>query len=97
MPVGEHRLARLARRNPSLARVRLRAFVEAALDDFQRQESIPLLPQDPAQALDVAFVELPVTRRRPLGIHQSLALQEADLGDGDVRELVLEEGQDFPD
>jgi hypothetical protein len=97
MPVGEDRLARLARRSPGLGRVRLRAFIEAALYDLQRQESVPLLPQDPPQALDVGFVELPVTRRRPLGIHQSLALKEADLGDGDVRELLLEEGQDFPD
>ena len=49
---------------------------------------LTLLPQDPAQALDVGFVELAVARRRALGIEQTLALEEADLRDGDVGELV---------
>ena len=54
---------------------------------------LPLLAQDPLQALDIGVVELPVARRRALGVQQALALQEADLGDGDVGELLLQEGQ----
>ena len=53
--------------------------------------------QDPPQPLDVGLVELAVARRGPLGIDQALALEEADLGDGDVGELVLEQRQHLAD
>jgi hypothetical protein len=56
-----------------------------------------LLAQDPAQPVDVTFVELPVPRRGPLWVEQALAFQEPDLGDGDIGELVLEQREDLPD
>ena len=43
------------------------------------------------------FEELAVPRRRPLGVHQALALEEADLRDGDVGELLPEQRQDVAD
>src|SRR5439155_23856477 len=70
---------------------------EAPLDHLEWQEVLALLAQDPTQALDVGVVELAVARRRALGVEQALALDEADLRDGDVGELVLEEGQHLPD
>jgi hypothetical protein len=70
---------------------------EAALDDPQGQEGVALLAQDPTKALDVALVELPVTRWGALGVDQALAFQEADFGDGDIRELLVEQGEHFPD
>src|SRR5207302_5488271 len=70
---------------------------QAALDDLQGQEVLPLLAQDPPQAGHVAVVELAVAGRRPLRVEEALALEEADLGDRDVGELVLEEGQDLTD
>ena len=42
--------------------------------------------------VDVAGVELPVPRRRALGIDEALALEEADLRDRDVGELVAGAG-----
>ena len=74
----------------------LSLLVETALDHLERQEGVPLLAQDPAQALDVRLVELPVARRRALRVDQALALEEADLGDGHVGELLLQERQDLP-
>ncbi len=53
--------------------------------------------QDPPQPLDVVVVELPVARRRALGVEQALALEEADLRDRDVGELVLEQGEHLAD
>ena len=58
---------------------------------------LALLAQDPAQSLDVVLVELAISRRGPLRIHQTLALQKADLGDGHVRELLAQQGQDVTD
>jgi hypothetical protein len=69
-------------------------ITESVLDDFQRKEVLALLSQYPPQAFHVLFVELPVTRRCPLGIDQSLALQEPDLRDGDIGELLTEQGED---
>ena len=81
----------------SFGRIVELAVGEAVLDHLERQEVLALLAQDPAQALDVGLVELAVARRRALGVEQALALEEADLGDGDVGELVLEQGQDLAD
>jgi hypothetical protein len=75
---------------------RLAVFVQTALDHFQGQKGVPLLAQDPPEALDVGLVELAVTRGRPLRVDQALALEEADLRDGHVGELLLQEGKDFP-
>jgi hypothetical protein len=69
-------------------------ITEPVLDDFQRKEVLALLSQYPPQAFHVLFVELPVTRRCPLGIDKSLALQESDLRDGDIGELLTEQGED---
>jgi hypothetical protein len=69
-------------------------ITESVLDDFQRKEVLALLSQYPPQAFHVLFVELPVTRRCPLGIDKPLALQEPDLRDGDVGELLPEQGED---
>src|SRR5664280_3849836 len=57
--------------------------VEPVLDHLERQEVLPLLAQHPTQSLDVVLVELAVARGRPFGVDQSLALEKADLGDGD--------------
>ena len=68
-----------------------------SLITLQRQEVLALLAQHPPQALDVVLVELAVARGGPLGIDQALALQEADLRDGDVGELLAEQGEDVAD
>ncbi len=70
---------------------------ELAPDHLQREKVLPLLTEDPAEPLDVLVIELAVARRRPLGVEQTLALQKSNLGDGDVGELLFEEGQDFSD
>src|ERR1039458_4996352 len=70
-----------------LAMVRYRTVgivVEPILDHLERQEVLPLLAQHPTQSLDVVLVELAVARGRPFGVDQPLALEKADLGDGDV-------------
>jgi hypothetical protein len=74
----------------------LAVVVQTAFDHLQGQKGVSLLAQDPAQALDVGFVELAVTRGRPLRVDQTLALEEADLRDGHVGEFLLQERQDFP-
>ena len=47
--------------------------------------------------VEVGGVELPVARRRALGIDEPLALEEADLRDRDVGELVAQLGQHLAD
>ncbi len=76
---------------------RVRFVVETVLDDLERQEVLALLEKHPAQSIDVLLVELAVARRRALGVDQSLAFQEADLRDGDVGELLAQQGQDVTD
>src|SRR5262249_957589 len=71
-------------------------LVEALLDDAQRQEEVALLEEDPTQPVEVRRLELAVARRGPLGVDEPLALEEADLGDGDVGELPLEPAQHLP-
>jgi len=56
-----------------------------------------LLAQDPPQPFDVRLVELAVAGRCALGVEQTLALEEPDLRDRDVRELLLEERENFAD
>ena len=70
---------------------------EALLDHLERQEVVALLGEDPPQPLDVGVVELPVARRRALGVEQPLALEEADLRDRDVGELVLQQVEHLAD
>ena len=45
---------------------------QPALDDLERQEVLLLLAQDPAEPLDVGFVELAVAGRGPLGASRSM-------------------------
>jgi hypothetical protein len=71
--------------------------VEASFYDLEGQEVLTLLAKHPSQALHVVVVELPVPRRGPLRIDQPLALQEADLRDGHVGELRLEQAEDIAD
>ena len=75
----------------------LRLFVETALYDLERQEMLPLLAQYPAKPRHVLLVELAVPRWRPLGIYETLTLEEPDLRDRDVGELLLQEGEDVTD
>jgi len=58
---------------------------------------LALLAQDPAQALHVLLVELPVSRGGALRVDQALALQKADLRDRDVGKLLPEQREDVPD
>ncbi len=58
---------------------------------------VPLVAEDPAKALDVTLVELAVPRRRALRVEQPLALEKADLGDGDVGKGVLQEAEHLAD
>ena len=53
--------------------------------------------EDDAQPLDVGVVELAVAGRRPLGIDEALALEEADLRDRDVGEVVLQKAEHLSD
>ncbi len=71
--------------------------LEAALDHLERQEVLALLAQHPSQPFDVVLVELAVPRRGALGVDETLALEEADLRDGDVGELLAQQGEDVPD
>ena len=53
----------------------------------ERQVLIALCGQDEPQPGAVVGRESPIPRGRPLRRDQSLGLQEADLGDGDIREI----------
>ena len=70
---------------------------QAVPDHLEGQEMLPLLAEHPAQPLHVVVEELAVARRRTLGVDQALALEEADLRDGDVGELLPEQRQDVAD
>ena len=64
--------------------------LEPALYDLERQEVFALLAEHPFQALDVVVVELAVSRRCAFRIDESLAFQESDLRDRDVRKLLAQ-------
>jgi hypothetical protein len=72
-------------------------LLEATLDHLEREEVLALLAQHPAQPLDVMLVELAVTRRGPLGIDETLAFEETDLGDGDVGKFLPEQREHVSD
>ena len=71
--------------------------VDAVLDHPQREVVLALLAQDAAQQFDVVVVELAVSRRRPLRVDQTLALEEADLRDRDVGELLEQQPEHLTD
>ena len=70
---------------------------ELLLDHPQRQVAVALRGQDVAETLDVLGGELPVAGLRATGTDQPLGLEEADLRDGDVREVLAEQVQDLSD
>ena len=72
------------------------AVGQAVADHLEGQEVLPLLAQHPAQPLDVVVEELAVARGRALGVDQALALEEADLRDGDVGELLTQQRRTSP-
>ena len=71
--------------------------VELLLDDLQRVVVVALLGEDVAQPLQVGPGELPVARRRALGLDQPLGLEEADLGDADLGEVRAQLVEDLAD
>ncbi len=71
--------------------------VQMVLDHAQRKVAVTLGGEDVAQALDVGVGELAVSRGRALGLDEPLALEKADLGDGDVGEVAPQDLEDFPD
>jgi hypothetical protein len=75
----------------------VRLVAQTVLDDLEGEEVLPLLAQDPPEALDILLVELPVSGRGPLRIDQALTLQEPDLGNGHVGELLAEQSEDITD
>ncbi len=58
---------------------------------------VALLAKDPAQTLNVGVVELPEARSGPLRSDQPLAFEKADLGNGDIGEVLLDEREDLTD
>src|SRR5262249_7664339 len=77
------------RAGPALRRSRL---PELLADHLERQELVPLQPQDRLQPLELLLAEEPVAAARPPRRHEPLPLEVADLRDRDVRELRLEAG-----
>jgi hypothetical protein len=73
------------------------SLLQAVLDHLEWEEVLTLLAEHPAQPLDVGVVELPVARGRPLGVDETLALEEPDLRDGDVGELLAKQREDVAD
>ena len=70
--------------------------VDAVFDDPQGEVIFALLAQDASQQIYVIGIELAIAGGRALGIDQTLALQESDLGDGHIRELFEQQRQNFP-
>ena len=66
-------------------------------DHAQRHELVTLHVQGDAQRLDVLRGVHAVATGRPLGLDDALVLQEAQLGDRDVREFVAEQVADLAD
>src|SRR5262245_685692 len=66
-------------------------------DHAERQELVPLQPQDRPQAVDVLVAVEPVAAGRAARREEALILEVPDLGDRDVRKLLAEERADRPD
>ncbi len=99
---GVHRLG-----HPPVAEVRLGELFGFPLaqvpvgqpvpDHLEGQEVLTLLTQDPTEAFHVGLEELAIAGWGPFGVHQTLSLQKADLGDGDVGELLAQQRQHITD
>jgi hypothetical protein len=70
---------------------------ELLADHPQRQELVPLEPEDRLEPLDVVLAEEPVAALRPLRRQQPLVLEIPDLRDRDVGELGLQPAADRAD
>ncbi len=71
--------------------------VQLGLDDLERQVLVALCGQDEPQARAVVGGVFPIPRRRSLRRDEAPVLQKPDLGDGDVREIGLQQAQDRSD
>ena len=71
--------------------------VELLADHAQRQELVALQAQDRRETLDVVSGEQAIPTACPLRRDQALVLEVANLGDGDVRELVAKRLADGTD
>src|SRR5881397_490211 len=65
-------------------------LLQLLADHLQRQELVPLQPQDRLQPFELLLAEEAVPAARPLRRHEPLPLEVADLRDRDVGELALE-------
>src|SRR5215213_10699507 len=87
-----HREWRFQRRGrlPSIHRLEMFA------NDLERQVVTTLDRKHVSQALDVGIGVAPIPRWGALWADQALRLQESDLGNGDVRKVVLQQSKDMP-
>jgi hypothetical protein len=69
------------------------AVGEPIPDHLERQEVLSLLAQDPTESFHVRLEEFAIPRRGAFRVHQTLALEEPDLGDRDVREFLPQQRQ----
>src|SRR4029077_9842395 len=74
-----------------------RRLLELLPDHLQRQELVALQAEDRLEPVELLLPEEPVAAARPSRSHEPLALEVADLGDRDVRELGLEAVADSAD
>src|SRR6185437_2350700 len=74
-----------------------RARLELLPDHAERQELVALQAENRLEPLDVVLREEAVATLRAPRIEESLILEVTDLGNRDVRELVLEPVADRPD
>src|SRR5690606_18487721 len=70
---------------------------ELGLDDLEGEEVVTLLLEDETETGEILSAELAIPGRGSIRVDQALALEEPDLGDGDVRELVSQEVDRLPD
>ena len=70
---------------------------ELLADDAERQKLVALQAKDRLEPVDVVLREEPVAALRAPRREEALVLEVADLGDGDVGELVLEPPADRAD
>src|SRR5262245_32667329 len=82
--------ARVAQRRCPALRGSGAAGVELVPNHPQRQELVPLEPQDRLEPLDVALGEEPIAPSRTTRAEQTLVLEVADLRDRDVGELAAQ-------
>ena len=96
--VGEVDLAlRRGESRPPAASILRGGRRELLADHAERQELVPLQPEDRLEPLDVLFAEQPVASARALRGEQALIFEVADLRDRDVGEIRLQPPADGAD